>query len=182
MIFIIKPDLQVIIDYMMKLLIKNSIGKVQYNIVFIMLIKNRGGKKIKLNSKQIITKGSKERYVVDGWQLYETLANESGFKWVIDIKDQFNKFMASFPIVDNTAINALNYIKEFFVFVCFPTLLQTDKGVEYCNNLIKDFCSENNIKYIKSSPQHPQTNGVVKIAIKKLEKQSFKNIEIQINI
>ena len=57
-------------------------------------LKNRGGKKIKLNLKQIITKGAKEKYVGDGWQLHETLAEESGFKWIIDIIGHFSKYMA----------------------------------------------------------------------------------------
>ena len=55
-------------------------GLVQDYIVHVNLcpicLKNRGGKKIKLNPKHIICKGLKERYVVEGWQLYEPIANE----------------------------------------------------------------------------------------------------------
>ena len=35
--------------------------------------------------------------------------------------------------------------------------------MEYNNSIIEDFCANNNIKYIKSRPHHPQTNGVVEV-------------------
>lgn len=123
--------------------------------------KSRGGKKLKIIPKQIIARGAGERYVVDGWQIYDKLSLESGYKWVIDIIDYFNKYMASFPITDNNAKNALLSIKEFCIFIAFPKILQTDNGAEYCNNLIDNFCMENNIQYITSIPRHPQKNGVI---------------------
>ena len=43
--------------------------------------------------KKIITKGPKERYVIDGWKLHEDLADISGYTWVIDIIDHFSKYM-----------------------------------------------------------------------------------------
>ena len=107
-------------------------------------IKLRGGAKFKLCPKQIITKGAKERYVADGWQLHTELVNVSGFKWVIDIIDHFSKFMASYPIEDNNAINVLNAIKEFCMYVGYPKILQTDNGLEYNNEMI------NNLLFIKS--------------------------------
>ena len=98
------------------------------------------------------------------------LAEESGFKWVIDIIGHFSKYMGSFPIFDNDVIICLNVIKEYCVFVGCLSILQTDNGAEYCYNLIENFCSENNIKHIKSSPKHPQANGVVVIAHKEIRK------------
>ena len=66
-------------------------------------LKLRGGKKITLCPKQIVTKGMKERYVIDGWKLHNELSESSGFKWEVDIIfiDYFSKFMGSFPIVEN---------------------------------------------------------------------------------
>lgn len=109
----------------------------------------------------------------------------SCFKWVIDIIDYFSKYIGSFPIVDNNAINALTSFKEFCIFVDFPTIPQTDNVVEYSNNLIEDFCSENNIRHIKNSPRHPQTNGVVEIAhkeIRKIDIQKYSNSEKNFNL
>ena len=66
-----------------------------------------------LEPKQIVSKGAKERYAIDGWKLHSELAEESGFKWVIDIIDYFSKFMGSFPVIENNAKNILIGIKEF---------------------------------------------------------------------
>ena len=109
-------------------------------------LKLRGGKKLTLTPKHIITKGAKERYVIDGWKLHNELAEYSGYKWVIDIIDYFSKFMGSFPVVENNAINVLNGIKEFCYYVGFPKIIQTDNGAEYNNNLFAEFCDKNNIQ------------------------------------
>ena len=45
--------------------------------------------------------------------IHTELANEIGYKWVIGIIDHFSKFMSSYPIGNNNAINALIVIKEF---------------------------------------------------------------------
>ena len=41
-----------------------------------------------------------------------------------------------------------------------------DNGFEYDNNLIEDFCINNNIVHIKSRPCHPQKIGVVEVVHK----------------
>ena len=78
--------------------------------------------------------------------------------------------MFSFPIKENNAQNALMAIKEFCYFVGCPKILQTDNGMEYNNSIIEDFCNKNNIKHIKSRPRHPQTNGVVEVVHKEIQK------------
>jgi len=70
---------------------------------------------VKPPQKKIITKGSKDRYIIDGWKLHEDLAETSGYKWKIDIIDHFSKYMMSFPILNNTANNALTCLKEFYI-------------------------------------------------------------------
>ena len=79
--------------------------------------------------------------------------------------------MGSFPVADNNAKNALVSKKEFCIYIGFPTILQTDNGSEYCNDIIDTFCAENSIKHITSSPKHPQTNGVVKIVHREIRRK-----------
>ena len=45
-------------------------------------------------------------------------------------------------------------------------IIQTDNGKEFDNTQMKLFCENNNIKFIKSSPYHPQSNGSVEIITK----------------
>ena len=51
-----------------------------------------------------------------------------------------------------------------------PKILQTDNGGEFKNNDLENFCEENNIKLIHSSPYHPQTNGSVEATHKEIQK------------
>ena len=43
---------------------------------------NRGSKKVIVLTKPIISKGPKERFVVDGWRLHEQLSKETGNKQI----------------------------------------------------------------------------------------------------
>lgn len=78
--------------------------------------------------------------------------------------------MASYFITSNDANNFLICIKEFCMMVDYPKILQTDKGAEYNNKIIDNFCCVHNIKHILSIPYHPQTNGVVEVAHKEIRK------------
>ena len=133
-------------------------------------IKTKFGKLIKSNPKKIVAKGPKERYIIDGWKLHEELAKNTGYSWVIDIIDHFSKYIMSFPVENNNAVNALNCLKEFCILIGYTKILQSDNGSEYKNNLFQEFCNQHNIQHIFSSPYHPQTNGVVEVAHKEIKK------------
>ena len=109
----------------------------------------------------IKTKGPKIRYVIDGWKLHKIIFNRTGFSWVVDIVDHFSKFLWSYPIETNTAQNILTSLKQFIFSFGSPEILQSDNGSEYKNSLMANFCNENNIKQIFSSPYKPSTNGIV---------------------
>lgn len=78
--------------------------------------------------------------------------------------------MASYPVTSIDANNSLICIKEFCMMVYYPQILQIDRGVEYNNKIIYNFCNVYNIKHILSSPYHPQINGVVEVIHKEIRK------------
>lgn len=94
----------------------------------------------------MITKGPKERYVIDGFQLDEIAKELNGYTYVTEIIDYFSKFIKSYVIRENNAQNALLCIKDYWNFVCFSKILQSNKELEYKNKIIKDFCDFNDIK------------------------------------
>ena len=55
--------------------------------------------------------------------------------------------MMSHPVKNNESLNAMNSLKEFCYLKGIPKLIQTDSGLEYKNNLFKEFCLNNNIKH-----------------------------------
>ena len=62
----------------------------------------------------------------------------------------------------------MNSLKEFCYLKGHPRIIQKDNGLEYKNNLFKEFCLNNNIKHIFSFPNHPQANGVIEITHKEI--------------
>ena len=92
---------------------------------------------------------------------------------MVDIIDHFTKYMYSYPFKTNGSKNALNSMKSFCMMIGYPKIFQSSKGAEYKNNLISDFCLNNHIKHIFSSPRHPQINGIVEISHKEIQKNKF---------
>ena len=134
------------------------------------LCKRKKGENIISNPVKIIPNGPKDRYVLDGWKLHKTLAEETGFTWVIDVIDYFSKYMMSYPVIKNDSINALNAIKQFCLMIGIPQIIQSDNGSEYRNSLFEEFCLQKNIKHIFSSPHNPQANGIIEVSHKEIRK------------
>ena len=97
------------------------------------------GKNINPKVKFIITKGSLERAVADGWELDENLKKITGFNWVVDILDHFSKFLMSITIKNNNANNFICCLKELYNYVGKPEIFQSDNGLESNNNIIKKY-------------------------------------------
>ena len=76
-------------------------------------ISQKPGNIIINKSKIIIPKGPREWFVLDGWKLHSQLANEMGFKWIIDEIDHFSKFVMSYPIEINNGENTLLCFKQY---------------------------------------------------------------------
>ena len=139
-------------------------------------INDKAGLKLKPNYKTIITKGPKERFVIDGFKLDNTNKVKFGFEWIVEIIDHFSKFLKSYPVIENNANNVLLCIKDFCYNIRMPKIIQTDNGTEYKNSIINDFCNKNKITHIFSAPRHPQTNGVVEVAHRETRKYIINKI------
>jgi transposase InsO family protein len=59
-----------------------------------------------------------------------------------------------------------NYIQSFGE----PKIFQSDNGSEFSNRLLKNYCTENNIKLVFSSPYHPKSNGACESVHKEIGK------------
>ena len=67
----------------------------------------------------------------------------------------------------------LNKIEIYCENFGFPKILQVDNGTEFTNNLLDNYCENNNIRLIHSSPYHPQTNGVCEAVHKEIRKYIY---------
>lgn len=86
---------------------------------------------------------------MDGWKLHKEFSELTGFTWIIDIEDHFSKFIKSFPVETNNAINTLAAFKQFCIMIETPRIFQTYNNREYKSNLFEEYFLNNNIKYNK---------------------------------
>ena len=54
-----------------------------------------------------------------------------------------------------------------------PKQLQSDNDKEFDNLLIKDYLEKTNVKYVRSRPHHPQTNGFLERYHRELHKYMY---------
>ena len=54
-----------------------------------------------------------------------------------------------------------------------PKQLQSDNDKEFDNLLIKDYLEKINVKYVRSRPHHPQTNGFLESYHRELHKYMY---------
>ena len=120
--------------------------------------------------KQIITKGPRERYVVDLVDINEEINdNKKLYKYILNIIDHYSKLVGSYLLKHKSANEVLVKINDFIGHYGTPKILQTDHGKEFDNKLLKDYCNNNNIQLINSGVRHPTTNGVVEVVHKDIK-------------
>ena len=127
-------------------------------------------KKLKGKNKVIIENGPHYRYVADIWTLPKEIAAATKYKYILDIVDHFSKWYYGYLLHTKEAKEILKYIEMFCENFGYPKILQTDNGKEFKNEVINNFCLDQDIKLIHSSPYHPQTNGTVEVTHKEIQK------------
>ena len=146
-------------------------------------------KKIENNPKIIISYGPNKRYQCDLWYLPDRIKENTHYIYCLDIKDHFRKWMGSYLLKNKTAELVLSKIKIFFRENGKCEIFQTDNGKEFNNVILKTYLENNNVKYLRSAPYHPQTNGCCEVVHKEIksyllrkkeEKEDNFDLEIEI--
>ena len=120
--------------------------------------------------KHIIPEGPHYRYQADLWELDKNIAEKLDYKYILEIKDCFSKFLMCYPLKNKNAESILNYIKNFFITFGPPKIIQTDNGTEFNNLVSKIYYEEINVKHINTSVHYPESNGQVESQHKTLQK------------
>ena len=112
-------------------------------------------KKFIKSNKIILDEGPNFLMLVDITYLDNNFyKGKTKFKYIIDLIYHFTKYLG-YLIRDKKAITTLSKIKNFIGINKKPVILQTDNGLEFKNQLISEYCAQENIKHIFSRPHHP---------------------------
>ena len=85
-----------------------------------------------------------------------------GNKWVLVLSDHFTKWQDAFALPDATAPTVASILEErVFCYFGLPEQLHSDQGAQFEGELMIELCDLWGIKKTRTSPYHPQGNGVV---------------------
>ena len=102
---------------------------------------------------------------------------------ILVITDHFSHHVQAYKVEDKGAVTIAKCLYDnYFRHYRFPRWLMSDQGKEFCNNILKEMCYYLNIKKIRTTPYHPQSNGSIKCVhntlrrmIRKLDNKRRKN-------
>ena len=77
------------------------------------------------------------------------------------VVDHFTRYVQAFVSKNHTAHTTARVLyNDFFSVFCFPQKLLSDQGTEFTGDVIAAMCKPLGIEKIRTTPYHPQTNGL----------------------
>jgi transposase InsO family protein len=85
-----------------------------------------------------------------------------GNRYVLVVADYFTRWVEAFAVPDQRSETiARTLIDGVFTRHGFPLILHSDQGRNFESNLIKEMCKILGIEKVRTSPYHPQCDGLV---------------------
>ena len=85
-----------------------------------------------------------------------------GNKWILALSDHFTRWQNALALPDATAPTVATGLKEHaFCYFGLPEQIHSDQGAQFEGELMVELCDIWGIKKTRTSPYHPQGNGVV---------------------
>ncbi|MCG8112562.1 MAG: DDE-type integrase/transposase/recombinase [Candidatus Thiodiazotropha taylori] len=105
---------------------------------------------------------------------------ESGNRYILVIGDYFTKWVEAFAIPDQTAQTVARcLVKEVVSRFGVPTYIHSDQGRQFESAVYQEVCALLDIKKTRTTPYHPQSDGMVERFNRTLERllSAFVNAE-----
>lgn len=87
---------------------------------------------------------------------------ESGYKYILVVSDYATRYVITIPMADQRAETvAKHLVVEILTRFGAPQIILSDQGTNFQSKLVKYICELFNIKQTRTTPYHPQTDGLV---------------------
>ena len=115
-------------------------------------------RKVPLMEREVLT----EPFEVMAFDLVGPLPKgKGGCRFVLTAIDMASKWPEAIPLRTITAKAVAQGMVEVFSRTGIPLQLLTDQGSQFIGSLVTHLCKDLNIDKVKTTPYHPETNGVV---------------------
>ena len=115
-------------------------------------------RRVPLMEREVLT----EPFEVIAFDLVGPLPKgKGGCRFVLTAIDMASKWPEAIPLRSITARAVAQGMVEVFSRTGIPLQLLTDQGSQFIGSLVSHLCRDLNIDKVKTTPYHPETNGVV---------------------
>ena len=87
--------------------------------------------------------------------------SSAGYQYILVVCDYATRFPEAFPLRSVTTPKLISALVQLFSRVGIPEEILTDQGTNFTSNLMKRLHKELGITAIRTSPYHPETDGLV---------------------
>ena len=88
--------------------------------------------------------------------------SDTGNRYILVVADYFTRYMEAFPLPNQEATTvARKLVDEIFLRFSTPEQLHSDQGRQFEGQLITEVCKLLNINKTRTTPYHPQWDGLV---------------------
>lgn len=92
----------------------------------------------------------------------ELPVSPTGHRYVLVLQDYFTKYVNLYPMKDQRAVTVAHCIFEQYITEHgVPEYLHTDQGRQFEADLIKELCSKLGVNKTRTSPYHPEGDGLI---------------------
>ena len=78
------------------------------------------------------------------------------------VVDHCSRYVQAYRVNNKRAVTVAKCLYDnYFKHYGFPRCLLSDQGKEFCNNILNKMCYYLNVKKLRTTPYHPQTNSAV---------------------
>ena len=112
------------------------------------------------------------------WPLGPLPQSEEGNKFILIAAEYFSKWVEAYPLPNQEATTVAEVlVKEFVARFGVPLMIHSDQGRNFESTVFSEMCGLLGITKTRTTPLHPQSDGMVERFNRTLEAQLSKSVE-----